>query len=331
MNVKASVALAVLVVSTVGLSACASSATVPGAAVPPAGSVTSSSASVSPSTSTPSPSASPSASRSVSATPPSDTDSSSLPSDTDSSTPPSTADSSSPTAAPPSGSETGKCWYGACYSYVTGRQYTDTTGASVNMEQASPANVAADGHSLQELSLQNSDDTTTANTIEIGWTVDPGANGDYQPHLFVYHWINGHQTCYNGCGFVQVSTSVTAGMALAPGRTGTFGLRFNQGNWWAYYNDVAFGYFPESAWSGAFTSAQVISAFGEVSADKEPSCTQMGNGVFGSKNGASSISGYKLFGATDQPDFQVSATDPNSYNYGSVTGTSFSLGGPGAC
>ena len=233
----------------------------------------------------------------------------------------------------PAGSaQAAQCWYGSCFSYVTGRQYTNTTGASVTMEQAAPGGVAADGHSLQELSLQTSGGTGSGDTIEIGWTVDPGTNGDYQPHLFVYHWINGQSTCYNGCGFVQVSSTVRAGMALTPGTSGAFALRYYEGNWWAYYNDVAFGYFPGSEWGGSFTSAQIVSAFGEVAADQAPSCTQMGDGVFGSQGAAaSSISDYQLIGSADQPQFTVTATDPGSYDYGSVTGTSFTLGGPGAC
>lgn len=41
--------------------------------------------------------------------------------------------------------------------------------------------------------------------VEVGWTVDRELNGDAQPHLFVYHWVDGQATCYNGCGFVQYS------------------------------------------------------------------------------------------------------------------------------
>jgi hypothetical protein len=224
-----------------------------------------------------------------------------------------------------------QCWYGSCFSYVTGRQFTNTAGASVTMYQGAPANVAADGHSLQELSLQSSGGTTVANTIEIGWSVDPGTNGDYQPHLFIFHWVGGQPTCYNGCGFVQVSSTVYPGMAVTPGTSGSFALRYYNGNWWAYYNGVPFGYFPGSLWGGAFSSAQVVSAFGEVAADSATSCTEMGDGVYGTSDGSSWISGYRLIGSADQPDFTVSATDWYSYDYGSVTPTSFNLGGPGAC
>ncbi|MEY9854662.1 hypothetical protein ABH935_000259 [Catenulispora sp. GAS73] len=223
------------------------------------------------------------------------------------------------------------CWFGSCFSYVTGRQYAAATGASVTMYQADPGGVASNGHSLQELALQSTNDTTTANTIEIGWTVDPGVNGDYQPHLFVYHWVNGQATCYNGCGFVSTSSTVQPGMALAPGTTGTFTLYNYGGDWWAYYNDVPFGYFPGSLWNGAFTTAYSISSFGEVAASSQNSCTEMGDGAYGTSAGSSSISGFQLYGSSSAPQFTVTATDPSYYNYGSATATSFQLGGPGAC
>ncbi|MEV8529932.1 neprosin family prolyl endopeptidase [Streptomyces sp. NPDC052000] len=223
------------------------------------------------------------------------------------------------------------CWFGSCYSYVTGRQYAAATGASVSMYQAAPGGVSPTGHSLQELALQSSNDTTTANTIEVGWTVDPGVNGDYQPHLFVFHWVNGQGTCYNGCGFVQVSSTVRAGMALATGATGSFSLMNYQGNWWAYYNNVPFGYFPGTLWAGAFTTAYSTSAFGEVARDSQAGCTQMGDGAYGTSAGSSLISGFQLYGSSSAPNFTVTDSDPSSYNYGSATATSFHLGGPGAC
>lgn len=232
---------------------------------------------------------------------------------------------------PASNAEAAQCWFGSCFSYVTGQQSVSNTGASVTMYQAAPTGVASDGHSLQELALQSTPDTTVANTIEVGWTVDPSTNGDYQPHLFVFHWVNGQGTCYNGCGFVQVSSTVRAGMALQAGTSATFGLRYYSGNWWVLYNNTWFGYFPGSLWGGAFTSANSVSAFGEVAADKAPSCTDMGDGAYGSSGGASWISNFQLYGAGSAPRFTVKSTDPSYYNSGSVTATSFTLGGPGAC
>src|SRR5579871_1420661 len=94
------------------------------------------------------------------------------------------------------------CYYGSCYDYVYGQQRSNVTGVSVQMMQADPEiDPAYDGaHSLQEISLQ---DSAQQQTVEVGWTVDRGVNGDALPHLFVYHWVNGGTSCYNGCGFVQ--------------------------------------------------------------------------------------------------------------------------------
>ena len=57
----------------------------------------------------------------------------------------------------------------------------------------------------------------------------------------------------------------------------------------------------------------------------------MGDGADGSSGGSSWISNYQLYGSSSQPYFSVKSTDPSYYNSGSVTATSFSLGGPGAC
>ncbi|PYC79498.1 DUF239 domain-containing protein [Streptomyces tateyamensis] len=231
---------------------------------------------------------------------------------------------------PATSAQAAQCWYGACFSYVTGRQQTTATGAAVTMQVADPANVAADGHSLQELALQSAGGTASGNTVEIGWTVDPQVNGDYRPHLFVFHWINGQPTDYN-TGFVQTSGTARPGMALTPGSPVRLAWWNSNGNWWAYLNGSPIGYFPGSDWNGAFGTAQIISAFGEVAADGQTSCTQMGDGTFGSRSGSSWISGYQLYGSADQPRFTVTASDPTSYNFGAVGATSFRLGGPGGC
>jgi hypothetical protein len=214
---------------------------------------------------------------------------------------------------------------------VYGRQTTDTAGAAIRMKIADPeVNPAQTGeHSLQELALQ---DTARASTVEVGWTVDPELNGDNKPHLFVYHWANGQTSCYNGCGFVQTSKTVKAGMALPTGRAAEFAIRNVQGDWHLYYDHRDVGYFPGSLWNGTYTRAQVVSAFGEVAANESdvPSCTDMGNGRQGDSPGASWIAGYRLYGAADKPQFTVKASSPNLYNYGKAKTTSFRLGGSGS-
>ncbi len=225
-------------------------------------------------------------------------------------------------------SHTATCWFGSCYDYVSGQQSSDVTGASVQMMQADPEiDPSYDGHSLQELSLQ---DSAQQNTVEIGWTVDRGLNGDTAPHLFVYHWVNGAQTCYNGCGFVQVSTSARPGMTVAAGASAEFGITFYQGNWWVSYDNEQIGYFPGSLWGGGYTRAQLISAFGEVAESASPSCTDMGDGVPGSSGGSSWISGYQLQGTSDAPSFSLNATTPADYDYGQGSATAYHLGGAGS-
>ncbi|MDH6109632.1 hypothetical protein P3T36_000403 [Kitasatospora sp. MAP12-15] len=220
------------------------------------------------------------------------------------------------------------CWYGACYDYVSGRQITDVSGASVRMLQSDPGIKPGDldSHSLQELALQSSD---RQSTVEIGWTVDLGLNGDTRPHLFVYHWVNGAESCYNACGFVQVSRTVKAGMAVRPGTAARFTIDNLAGDWWLFYNDQPVGYFPGSLWSGNYQRAQVVTAFGEVAHATGATCEAMGDGRPGSSARSGWIDGLRLYGSTDKPDLAVTATSPALYSAGRVTPTSFHLGGAG--
>ncbi|MFE9427366.1 neprosin family prolyl endopeptidase [Kitasatospora sp. NPDC006697] len=222
------------------------------------------------------------------------------------------------------------CWYGACYDYVSGHQWTDTTGAQVLMKIEAPVvNPARTGeHSLQEIALQN---TARTSTVEIGWTVDPELNGDSRPHLFVYHWVDGQESCYNGCGFVQVSPAVQPGMPLPPHAAASFAIRNIHGDWWTFLDGLPVGYFPGSLWNGTYRSAQLVSVFGEVAENTAdtPSCTQMGDGRYGTDGGSSWIRDYRIDGTADRPNLTVSATSPTHYDAGAVTATSFRLGGPG--
>ncbi|MBP0457635.1 neprosin family prolyl endopeptidase [Streptomyces montanisoli] len=235
-----------------------------------------------------------------------------------------------PTSAAGTAATGPTCWFGACFDYVYGRQHTDTAGASIRMDVADPqVNPAQTGeHSLQELSLQ---DTAQQSTVEVGWTVDPELNGDSAPHLFVYHWVDGQTSCYNGCGFVPVSKTITAGMPLKAGRKADFAIRDIGGDWWILYNHTKVGYFPGSLWSGTYKRAQVVTAFGEVAENEtdSPSCTDMGNGRQGSDQHASSIRDFRLYDATDKPLLTVTASSPQYYGYGKAKRNSFRLGGPG--
>lgn len=221
------------------------------------------------------------------------------------------------------------CNYGACYDYVAGRQYADASGASARFWRAKPETGPAsdDVHSLQELAAQSADGSQI---VEVGWTVDPGLNGDQAPHLFIFHWVDGQPTCYNGCGFVQTSSKVTPGMKVPSG--GSTNLQVNHvGDRWELSMDGAmFGYFPDSLWQGRFTRLGLVQIFGEVAAQHTPSCIDMGTGKFAASPASSSITDFRLRGTSQPPNLSMLVTSPQWYTSGSVTRSSFRLGGPGA-
>ena len=246
-----------------------------------------------------------------------------------------------PIVAPPvvpsaasSATDSPLCQFGSCYDYVFGRQAVSaSTGATVSTLVADPQlnhNFVLE-HSLQELSVQNTNQT---NTVEVGWIVDRNLNGDYLPHLFVFYWVNGNAMCYNErcSGFVPTSTTLKPGDALTVGSSATLGLVLVGGTWQVQVNGTQIGFFPGSLWSGAFNQGQVITAFGEVAMDGTdiPSCTQMGNGQFGTSPTSSWLGNFHLVGASVPSSLTVTSTDPAFYDQGSVTATGFHLGGPGS-
>lgn len=220
------------------------------------------------------------------------------------------------------------CYYGACYDYVYGRQQVDAAGASVIMDQARPELDPADndGHSLQELAIESADGQQI---VEVGWTVDRELNGDAHPHLFIYHWVDGQESCYNGCGFVPTSRIFTAGMRLAENVAGVFSIVNKHGDWWISYDGFPLGYFPGSLWGGTFTRLGLVQAFGEVAATVAPTCTDMGDGRSGDSTRSSWIAGFTLHDAAARPSLDVLSSTPDWYSQGQVHATSFHLGGPG--
>jgi hypothetical protein len=216
----------------------------------------------------------------------------------------------------------------ATFLYVYGRVTTSgASGASVALTQAKPALAAADFHSLAELAVESADGRQI---VEVGWIVAPEVNGDSKPHIFVFHWIDGVPTCYNGCGYVSVTAPTGAGDPVTVGVTGKFGIKHGSHRWWISYGGVHIGYYPDSEWSGRFTSTALVQAFGEVAAAGPTPCTDMGNGVFGSAAGSARISKLALSGQPT-PAVLVNDTAPSLYDFGGVKAHAFRFGGPGAC
>jgi hypothetical protein len=216
---------------------------------------------------------------------------------------------------------------GLSYYYVYDRVDATASGASGRFTVAQPAVPSPDLHSLAELAVESSDGQQI---VEEGWTVDPGQFGDSLPHLFVFHWVDGQPACYDACGFVSTSASVTAGMPLTPGDVHTFRIRFSKHNWNVYDGKTRVGYFPASLWSGSFAAVGLTQWFGEVAATSTPPCAQMGNGLFASDPDADSIRHLALI---DGPSVSTSPleTDAADYTGEAISGTGLRLGGPGGC
>jgi hypothetical protein len=228
------------------------------------------------------------------------------------------------------------CYYGACYNYVAGRQYAwYATGASVDLWRARPSLDPNDpnAHSLQELAVQSSDELQI---VEVGWTVDRSLNGDDAPHLFVYHWVDGNTSCYNGCGFVSTSTKVVPGEKMPSGGYSNFQINHVGDEWQISLDGTMFGYFPDSLWGNStFTQPLLIQAFGEVASTSTPTCNQMGTGKFAESPASSSMRNFTLLGPTVSPTNLFApgyelVTNPQWYDAGNLQPTGYSLGGPGS-
>ncbi|TCO54879.1 neprosin family prolyl endopeptidase [Actinocrispum wychmicini] len=209
------------------------------------------------------------------------------------------------------------------YGYAA--QSATADGSSATMTVAQPTLAAADFHSLAEIAAESADGQQI---VEVGWNVDRGLNGDAAPHLFVFHWVNGTATCYNGCGFVPVGPPM-AGMTVPTGNA-QFAIQHFQGNWWLGYNNTWFGYFPDSLWNGTYTKVGLTQWFGEVAANSASPCTDMGNGLFASSVSAATISGIGFFNGP-AVNFSANATNPALYTVNKTDSTTMRFGGPGAC
>jgi hypothetical protein len=165
------------------------------------------------------------------------------------------------------------------FLYSVGSEETTADGVYVSMDVRRPTLANGDFHTLAELAVQSDD---TSQTIEVGWTVDRSVNGDDDPHLFVFHWVNNQPTCYNTCGrFVPYKGGVAPGDTLPTGNLKKFGIQHNDGAWWISYDTTFVGYFLDKEWSGQgadFTQGGYFQVFGEVAAASTSPCTQMGSG-----------------------------------------------------
>jgi hypothetical protein len=216
---------------------------------------------------------------------------------------------------------------GTAYDYVNGYVETSASGASVMLPQSQPRLAANAGHSLIELAVESA---SGQQIVEVGWIV--GEDGGTLPKLFVFHWKDGNPTCYDGCGFVSLPNAIKPGAVVTRRQSQEYGIRFSDRRWWVSYENKRIGYFPASLWSGRYTKAGLIQTFGEVNATTNATCTQMGNGQFGSSRRSDEIRDFRLKGATGPTHLMFTPpTLPDGWNFARVSETAFRLGGPGIC
>jgi hypothetical protein len=187
-------------------------------------------------------------------------------------------------------------------------------------------------------------------TVEAGWTVDPGLNGDGNPHLFIFSTANGYQTgCYNGgSGSSCLPWIATPKAPFAPGMTlGTSSATTspptmaelivqvtacsttgNCSSGWEVQvrtnNNgttplAEVGYYPASDFTGSFqTTATAFSAGGEVydNRDFNP-VTEADTFLLPMGNGNVSSAGYgKAAYVHDFEIFPTGAGDPTLTPFG---------------
>lgn len=209
------------------------------------------------------------------------------------------------------------------YLYAGAGQRVSNDGTRADITVAKPNLAPGDDHTLAEIAVESADGQQI---VEVGWTV--GA-GDPEPRLFVYHWVNNQETCYNGCGYVQTSTRHTPGEKLPLG-VQEFRIQHFSGRWNLGYGGEWFGYFPDSLWDGRYTSSGLVQWFGEVNAASSTrTCTDMGNGQPASSNSAASFKISFFNGASVNTD--TYATNSSFYSIRKQDSQTLRFGGGGAC
>ena len=241
---------------------------------------------------------------------------------------------------PPPGPPTacaGVLSFGSCYYYGSAGLTQTADGGGMTMAVDRPAydNSGGSGHSLDEIAVQGG--TGNGNIVELGWLVSSDQNGDADPHIFVFHWMNWVPTCYNACNWQQYSNTYFPGQNInaLTGRNVYVGYVYYKGNWWAWFNDQWMGYFPGTEWNNAYTKSALLQWFGEIASENGvPPKTQMGDGVLPPSSTAAEMSTLcyvdaKAWVCWYRDQQSLAATVPKYYNILRVGYGDTRYGGPG--
>jgi hypothetical protein len=230
------------------------------------------------------------------------------------------------------------------YHYNVGSQAAVTSGVYANLTIHKPTLAKEDYHTLAELAVVQSKNEIDQ-VVEVGWTVDRVVNGDDDPHLFVFSWVDDKPRCYNGCGFVQYSANIRPGDTIPMDTTKRFGIEFHDGAWWIAYASEWVGYFPVKDWTVDFSTTTMVKVYGEVASITAKPCTDMGNGRLGTEPedvATGRIGSISLIAGPTVDTFVYedpayvkdpndAAEPPKPYKVSKLSSRTFRYGGPGFC
>lgn len=203
-------------------------------------------------------------------------------------------------------------------------KYPDASAINMVIPEVNrPYLATGDYHSLGESAVFNPADN--GDIAEVGWTADRGVCSatTSKKCLFIYHWINGAETCYNGCNFVEYNGAPNV-WDIGDDLTSVFNTNqptqfvWSGGNLWIAFANEWLGYFPGSEWGGTWTNGfNRVQHFGEIAAGTTKPCTDMGDGDLGTATNTAAA----RFGSynTRYPGGAFTATNADST---SVTGPS---------
>jgi hypothetical protein len=225
------------------------------------------------------------------------------------------------------------------YFHGTDNQFGKFYGWDGYLNMWDPAiNIPAGGkgsdHSILQVWLQNYS-TGVLQSLEGGWTVDKGLNGDTQPHVFTYYTTNGYKKDgdnkggYNRLhkGWVQHSRSVFPGIRIKgtsvfDGEQFEISMKFqlykepnsSDVNWWVAVQGIWMGYYPATLFkTGLATDVDWVGSGGEVySSLPNPEQTQDGMGSGYQASGGWTKAAY-LRNLRVQTDMNGTMVENNGY------------------
>jgi hypothetical protein len=237
---------------------------------------------------------------------------------------------------------------GGYYSYGAASQVTPGKLVELYEEQTNqqPYVAVSNSHSIGQMWLSDESDIGPKgpSTIEMGWIEAPGQYPDVETHLFLAmsdlgNYKEGGYIGLSTIPWVQVSGSVYPNMIIThDDRVHGYAIEERSGNWWYYYDGTWIGYVPHSAWKKHFPNVNEIEVGGEVFTPEFSTCTDMGNGLYGTQaNSAGVVFTWWLNHSLGKiAEFsEANMTDVKQYTDGqwspATNADSFHYGGPGWC